>query len=289
MKLSVIIISFKSDHLLNKLLINIPKKYQIIIVENSRSHITKKKIEKKFNNTKVIIPETNLGYARAFNKAFKDCKNQIVLTLTPDVLINKKLIAKLENIVKKLKNFYLIAPEYKNKKTHKNYQTISSMKNNSFKIKNFVIQHVKELDWCFCILNKKKFKNPRLLDENYFMYFETTDLCKKLEKNNSNMFVIKNLNFEHKGASSSNKNYNHQILYNRNWHFSWSKFYFFRKNYNYFYALKKVLPNIFQGIYGIFFSLIKVNLLEVSLHVASLSGFINSIFLNKSNFRIKLK
>ena len=274
---------------MNKLLINIPKKYQIIIVENSRSHITKKKIEKKFNNTKVIIPETNLGYARAFNKAFKDCKNQIVLTLTPDVLINKKLITNLENIVKKFKNFYLIAPEYKNQKKHKNYQTISSMKNNSFKIKNFVIQHVKELDWCFCILNKKKFKNPQLLDENYFMYFETTDLCKKLEKNNSNMFVIKNLNFEHKGTSSSNKNYNHQILYNRNWHFSWSKFYFFRKNYNYLYALRKVLPNIFQGIYGIFFSLIKVNLLEVSLHIASLSGLINSIFLNKSNFRIKLK
>ena len=103
------------------------------------------------------------------------------------------------------------------------------------------------------------------------------------------MFVIKNLKFEHKGTSSTNKIYDQQILYNRNWHFSWSKFYFFRKNYNYLYALRKVLPNIFQGLYGILFSLFKINLLEVKLHIASLSGFINSIFLNKSSFRIKLR
>ncbi len=288
MKLSVIIISFKSDHLLNKILTNIPKKYQIIIVENSRSHLTKKKFEKKFKNTKVIIPETNLGYAKAFNKAFKECKNQIVLTLTPDVLIKKGLILKLENIIEKFKNFYLIAPEYKDQKKYKNYQTVSR-KRNSFKIKNFIIQNVKELDWCFCIINKRKFKNLQILDENYFMYFETTDLCKKLEKNNSDMFVIKNLKFEHKGTSSSNKVYNYQILYNRNWHFSWSKFYYFKKNYSYIYALRKVLPNIFQSIYGIFYSLLKINLLEVKLHIATLSGIINSIFLNKSNFRIKLK
>ncbi len=289
MKLSVIIISYKSDHLLNNLLKYIPKKYQIIIVENSRSFLTKKKIEKKFKNTKVIIPEINLGYARAFNKAFKECRNKKVLTLTPDVIINKKLIKNLENIIKKFKDFYLIAPEYKNQKIYKNYENFSQKQTISFKINNFMVQNVKELDWCFCILNKQKFKNFKVLDENYFMYFETTDLCKKLVKKNLKMFVIKNLKFEHKGTSSTNKIYDQQILYNRNWHFSWSKFYFFRKNYNYLYALRKVLPNIFQGLYGILFSLFKINLLEVKLHIASLSGFINSIFLNKSSFRIKLR
>ncbi len=289
MKLSVIIISYKSDHLLNNLLKYIPKKYQIIIVENSRSFLIKKKIEKKFKNTKVIIPEINLGYARAFNKAFKECRNKKVLTLTPDVIINKKLIKNLENIIKKFKDFYLIAPEYKNQKIYKNYENFSQKQTISFKINNFMVQNVKELDWCFCILNKQKFKNFKVLDENYFMYFETTDLCKKLVKKNLKMFVIKNLKFEHKGTSSTNKIYDQQILYNRNWHFSWSKFYFFRKNYNYLYALRKVLPNIFQGLYGILFSLFKINLLEVKLHIASLSGFINSIFLNKSSFRIKLR
>ncbi len=258
-------------------------------MENSGSLLTKKKFQNKFKNTKVIIPQENLGYAKAFNKALKECKNQIVLTLTPDVLINKKLIKNLEKIIKRFKDFYLIAPEYKNQKIYKNYEPFSKNKTTFNKINNFVIQNVKELDWCFCILNKRKFRNSKVLDENYFMYFETTDLCKNLVKKNRNLYVIKNLKFEHKGTSSSNKIFKEEILYNRNWHFSWSKFYFFKKNYNYFYALRKVLPNIFQGLYGMIFSLLKVNFLEVKLHIASLSGLINSIFLKRSSFRPRLK
>ena len=170
-----------------------------------------KKIEKSLK-IQIIIPEINLGYARAFNKAFKECRNKKVLTLTPDVIINKKLIKNLENIIKKFKDFYLIAPEYKNQKIYKNYENFSQKQTISFKINNFMVQNVKELDWCFCILNKQKFKNFKVLDENYFMYFETTDLCKKLVKKNLKMFVIKNLKFEHKGTSSTNKIYDQQIL-----------------------------------------------------------------------------
>ena len=65
------------------------------------------------------------------------------------------------------------------------------------------------------------------------------DLCKKLFKNRKKMYIIKNLKFHHLGTSSSNKKYNFQIRINRNWHFSWSKFYFYKKNYNYLFALKK--------------------------------------------------
>ena len=38
------------------------------------------------------------------------------------------------------------------------------------------------------------------------MYFETMDLCKKLEKLKHKMFVIKGLKFRHLGTSSSQKN-----------------------------------------------------------------------------------
>ena len=31
----------------------------------------------------------------------------------------------------------------------------------------------------------------------------------------------------------------------RAWHYNWSKFYYYKKNYNYFFALKKIIPNIF--------------------------------------------
>jgi len=120
MKLSVIIISFQSNHLIKKILSNFKKKHQIIIIENSMIQSTRK-LEKKFQNTNVIIPTENLGYAKAFNLALKKCKNNFVLTITPDVLINKNLIEKIEKVINKYKKFTLLAPEYKNQKIYKNF------------------------------------------------------------------------------------------------------------------------------------------------------------------------
>ncbi len=248
-----------------------------------------KKLEKKYKNLNVITPNENLGYAKAFNLALKKCKNKFVLTLTPDVLINKNLIVKIEKVIDKLKNFTLLAPEYKNQKIYKNYTSFGNNKFKKNKIINFRLEEVKEIDWCFCILNKNKFANSRVLDENFFMYFETIDLCKKLLNSKHKMYIIKKLKFDHLGTSSSNKKFNNKILMNRNWHFSWSKFYFFKKNYNYFFALKKIIPNIYQNILGIILSLIKLNIFTVKLHLASLLGALNGVFLNKSLYRPKLK
>ena len=165
------------------------------------------------------------------------------------------------------------------------------MKNIEFlkKICNFKIEKVKDIDWCFCIINRKKFKNSKILDENFFMYFETIDLCKKLEKLKHRMLIIKGLKFRHLGTSSSHKKFNNEILINRNWHFSWSKFYFLKKNQNYIYALKKIIPNVYKNTIGIIISLLKINLFDARLNLASLMGALNGIFLRKSSYRINLK
>ena len=96
-----------------------------------------KMLEKKFRNVNVVIPRENLGYAKAFNLALKKCKNNFVLTITPDVVINENLIKKIEKIINNFKKFTLLAPEYKNQKIYKNF---TSFKNNEFlkkKICNF--------------------------------------------------------------------------------------------------------------------------------------------------------
>ncbi|MDC3152449.1 hypothetical protein OA496_01725, partial [Pelagibacteraceae bacterium] len=70
---------------------------------------------------------------------------------------------------------------------------------------------------------------------------------------------------------------------------SWSKFYFFKKNFGYLYALKKIIPNIYQGIIGILLSILKLNFIQINLHFASIMGSINAIFLRKPYYRPKIK
>ena len=84
-------------------------------------------------------------------------KSNFLITLTPDVVIDKKLILKIETLLSKFKKkFYLMAPEYRNQKVYQNFTPISNS-NNLIKIKNHKMLSVKEIDWCFCIINKRKF------------------------------------------------------------------------------------------------------------------------------------
>ena len=287
MKLSIIIVSYKSEHLIQNILKKIPKNFQVIIVENSCSDLTKKNIEKKFKNTEVILPPKNLGYSSAFNLAYKKCKNNFVLTFTPDVKFDPVLIPQLVKLIKSFKNFTLLAPVYKNEKIYKNYQ--GNSRGFVIKTNGYNLLQVKDIDWCLCIINKSKIKSLKLLDENYFLYFETMDLCLNLILNKHKFYVVKNLNFDHLGTSSSKAKFKSDISLIRNWHYSWSKFYFYKKNYNYLFAVRKIIPNIYQGMKGALINVFKLNFLHIKLHLASVKGALNSIFLRKSNFRLKIR
>ena len=55
MDISVVIVAFKSDHILESLISKIPNHYEIIVVENSLQYKTKTYLESKFQNTKVTF------------------------------------------------------------------------------------------------------------------------------------------------------------------------------------------------------------------------------------------
>ena len=50
-----------------------------------------------------------------------------MLTITPDVVINKNLIEKIEKIINNFKTFTLLAPEYKNQKIYKNFTSLENI------------------------------------------------------------------------------------------------------------------------------------------------------------------
>ena len=61
MDFTVVIVSFKSFHLVEKHIKNIDKKYKIIIIENSLDKDLKTRIEKNYSNVTVILPQKKLG------------------------------------------------------------------------------------------------------------------------------------------------------------------------------------------------------------------------------------
>ena len=265
---------------------NINKKFKIIVVENSLDKKFKKNIEKKYSNTKVIIPKSNVGLAKSYNIGIKNSKTKYVYLNCPDMSISNKSLNDLIDCAEKLKDFCILAPNFKDTSNFNNYVGNNFVKKNSPKnLSKYKLKKVDYIDNSFFIETKKAKKY--LFDANYFLYFETTDFCFKLKKNKENNYVSEGIKFKHYVSDSVDKKYSFVSELTRAWHYNWSKFYYYKKNYNYFFALKKIVPNFVKSIKKLIFSLITLNTKNVFLALAEFNGIICAILNLKSFYRAR--
>ena len=58
--------------------------------------------------------------------------------------------------------------------------------------------------------NKKKF-NDDYFDENFFLYLEEIDLCRRMRNNNEKIFIIKNSIISHYGGKSADERFRKEM------------------------------------------------------------------------------
>ena len=274
MDLTIVIVSFKSGDILHRCIKSIDKKYPIIVVENSQNFKLKEELEKKYSNLECILPEKNLGYGAGNNLGIKNSKTKYVLTLNPDTILFESTISKLLEQANKIEDFALLGPKVISE-TENMSNTDSKIEEVSY-IKGFAI-----------FFNKEKFINIGYFDENYFLYFEEIDLCKKVIKSNNKIYLINNALIKHEGGKSHEDKYDFEMELSRNWHWMWSSFYYYKKNYNYYYALFKVLKKLISSIIKISFYSLSLKRDKRKIYLQRLSGLFNSIKGKKSWYRPK--
>ena len=98
--------------------------------------------------------------------------------------------------------------------------------------------------------------NRKFFDENFFLYFEEIDLCKRVKKSNGKIFLNKNIIIHHEGGGSVNMHDSIELEKNRNWHWMWSTFYFQRKYKGFFLASLLIFPKLISSFFKtIFYSI----------------------------------
>ena len=133
-------------------------------------------------------------------------------------------------------------------------------------------------------LNLPKF-NQDYFDENFFLFFEEIDLCKRVQKNNGKIFLGKNIIIQHEGASSVNKDNTLELEKNRNWHWMWSTYYYQKKYKGFIIALIIIFPKLLSSIIKILFYSLVFKKEKRDIYFSRLSGILNSIFGKKSWYR----
>ena len=190
-ELSIVIVTFKSEAKIFKCLDSIPNNIEILIVENSNNINFKKLVESKHTNVKCILMGDNKGYSVANNVGLKKVTTKYALVLNPDTVLDKNVINNFFSTIKKIKNFWLIGPgNNRIKKDNLGANSLIEVDN----LKGFAI-----------FFNLAKF-NQEFFDENFFLYFEEIDLCKKVKEKNGQIFLDNNIIISHEGASSVEKN-----------------------------------------------------------------------------------
>jgi len=279
--ITIVIISFYSDKKIKDRISEIDNKYKIIIIENSRNVELKKEIEFKYSNVKVIIPQQNLGWGKAANQGIRLARTDYVFLTQPDVKLIKNCINQLEKLILKIRNeFSVITPIDVGNKIFKNYDI--SSKNESLLFEDSDVKEVDFVDLTW-LINKKKIPNY-FWDEKIFLYFEAHDFSKRVKENKGRIFIAKKIFTSHIGSASHEKRFEIFSKLNRNWHYNWSRFYFFKKHFGYFFATKKIFPIFIKLVYKLFLSIFRINNLQnIKLIYKEIEGLICS-FLGFSSF-----
>ena len=280
--LSVIIVSYKSDHVIENCINSIDGEIEIIVIDNSNNDQFKKKIETKYKNVKCILSKKNLGMGGGNNLGIENVNKDFALILNPDVALENNSINEIFIASKEIDNFGILAPisikdEYPNyilKKGH-NFDPEKPFK-------------VKSVDGYAMLLNLKQLKKIddfNFFDENFFLYLENEDLCKRLTEKNEEIYIIPKSKISHLGGKAVDPKYKDQIEYLRNWHWMWSKFYFNKKHYGYLVAFFKVFRNLISAKLKFFYYLITLNTFKRKIYQMRLLGLISSMIGKNSNYR----
>ena len=274
MDLTIVIVSFNSEDILHRCIKSIDKKYPIIVVENSINKKLKLELEQKYQNVNCILPQENLGYGGGNNLGLSKVKTNYTLILNPDVILMENSIENFFITVNKFPNFGIIAPISANEK----YDNFNHEKDINIK----EVENVKGFAMFF---NMKNLKKSNFFDDNFFLYLEEIDLCKRVRLMDAKIFIDPSIKVEHFGGSSHVSEINKSMELSRNWHWMWSSFYFNKKHYGYLSALIKIFPKFFSSLFKFIFYLIIFKKNKSDIYKHRLLGIINSVLLKKSWYR----
>ena len=292
--ITVIIVTYLTQkQLLMDCLKSIDTRVKIKIVENSQNFEDRDEILSSFKNVEIICSGENLGYGKGNNLGLKLTNTDYALILNPDLTCETNFFSNILKVLDSVNDFTIIGCQYQKDKVFLPAGFFDKKKNQFF-TEIFRAEKIKELekvDWvtgCSMLVNLKKFTDKEIFDKNFFLYFEEFDLCKSIINNGGNVFTSKNLKIDHLGFQSSlgeNSENKHRANRMREWHWMWSSFYFYKKNYNYFTAFFKMFGKLFKSFIKFNYYSLTFQKKQKEKYLYRFLGIFNSMMGRQSFFR----
>ena len=222
-ELSIIIVNYKSWSVLEKCIESISSKNksnnEIIIVDNHSDDNLVKEYKIKYNKCKWIINDKNLGFSKACNIGAKAAKYEHFVFLNPDTELGTNCLIQLKSNIINYPNSIISISQldshgnktfpYGKFLSIKTFNGIIRLLFRFLKFESRLEDHEKPLlkpDWVsgsFLSIDKKNFNKLGGWDEDYWMYYEDMDLCKRAKNIGMEIILINSISCTHHHGKSS--------------------------------------------------------------------------------------
>jgi len=280
--LSIVIVTLRSEKVIDRCISSINKNLPIIVVENSDNLKFKNYLENNYKNVQCILSKENLGTGAGYNIGIKFSKTDYVYVINPDITLEANALDEIFLASKKLDDFSILSP-ISSDVHFPNYGMIKK----DYEEKNLPFK-VRYVDGFSMLLNKKKFKNNNYFDENFFMYWENNDICIRVINGGGSIFIVPKAKIKHLGAKAVDPKFFQEIELSRNWHWMWFTFNYHRKYKGFLISLLIVLPKLISAIIKILIYTLILNKEKKKIYYQRLSGLINAIMGKSSWYRPRI-
>jgi GT2 family glycosyltransferase len=225
--LSIIIVCYKGWERLYKCLdalyIFTGKNFrtEVIIVDNKSDDEAILKIEKRFPKFRFIFNKINGGFANGSNLGARNASGEFLLFLNPDTVALESEVEKLLNIARQNGDFTIVSCKQINERGRESIASgefpsitnLTGLQRAFFKPHQSETQNPKSEflfpDWIsgsVVMIRSETFWKSDGFDEDFWMYFEDVDLCKRIRNINGKIALCNFVTIEHNHGGSSRIN-----------------------------------------------------------------------------------
>lgn len=203
MKVSVIIVTYNSEETIRdclKSVLSNSEQTKVIVVDNNSSDKTLE-VVRQFPKVKIIQNKENFGFGKANNTGVKSSTGDYIFFLNPDCVVEKDAIEKLAGFLDKNNETAVVGPKLVNKdeslqKEISPFPTLVSeilvlLRLHRVGIFKKIVypnydynktQEVEHLMGSALMMRRSVFDKVGGFDENFFLWFEETDLLKRISE-----------------------------------------------------------------------------------------------------------
>lgn len=231
MDLSIVIVNWNTKDLLRDCLDSVIKhtnkaEYEIIVVDNGSADDSVEMVKKNFPLVNVIENTENLGFARANNIGIKVSRGRYICLVNSDIILLDHCLDKLMSFMDSSPGIGMAGPKILNadltlQHSCRHFPSIwnnlcqSLGLNHIFPKSPFFsdwimnywnhdsIRSVDALSGCFWMIRRKALEEVGLLDEEFFIYGEDLDFCRRMRNANWDIVFYPGAEAIHLGGASS--------------------------------------------------------------------------------------